>query len=583
MSDKISNNLTLPDSEVTTLADPDNAPGTVHQTPESGINISEIGGETVRLDNIVGGDQVEPDKNIIGDVVSGDKIGRDKITLGDLEDAAVAAGERSAVATKGGIAISGDVGGDLLISIGNTRIHLHPLVQSALVLITIGVVFLVTVQIYNVYKNQRKPKVMDGPFNVAMAELKVVDQDGKPIESKISDELYDLLKNSFESNDDEAPSYELWPPKYTGQIEGDTKEERKEAVEAKASEIRADIILYGVITQTDSLLEFTPEFYVSLDSFKDAEEIVGQHRLGEPLKFESGNEMRFYPPLKRRLEALSQVTIGLAYFKFGGFEDALNIFSDVNLKDHEGKEVVELLLANTNLLLASETKPDEYLIAASVHYDNALTINPSYARAKVGQAIVLRSMALGDLADPHFDRKIDEKLLDDAESAFKAALNLGVQHENANIEAKVHLGLGTIYRARAIALGQDVDSLEPAKAEFIQVVEEYENGNKRIENLAGNAYEELGWIAAVQGKLDDAIGYYDNATKLVEDRSRSRPFYRLGETYLQTGRTELALESFTQCIDFSGRFDNDEYLKKCTEAKNQPNNVVTSLQPDPTR
>jgi tetratricopeptide (TPR) repeat protein len=98
-----------------------------------------------------------------------------------------------------------------------------------------------------------------------------------------------------------------------------------------------------------------------------------------------------------------------------------------------------------------------------------------------------------------------------------------------------------------------------------------------LQSLAGNAYEESGWIAGIQGKSDDAIRYYETATKLVADRSRSRPFYRLGETCLQASQTELALESFTQCTDFSRRLDNEEYLKKCTEAKNQLNNVVTSF------
>ncbi len=510
--------------------------------------------------------------------IKGDLVERDKNTISNVSDSVLVIGQGGAAAAKGGIAFSGDVGGDLLISVGNTQIRLHLLVQIALILVTVGIIYLVTDQIYNLYMEQRIPRAMEGhQFNVAMAELTVIDQTGKPIDSQISNDLYGLLKNSFESNDKEAPAYELWPPKFTGQIEGNTKEERKRAAEAKAFDINADIILYGVVTQTDSRLEFTPEFYVSLDSFQDAEEIVGQHRLGGPLKFESGNEMKFYLPLLDRLSALSQVTIGLAYYKFGGFEEALHIFSDVDLKNHEGKEVVELLLANANLLLASDISPDEYLLAASEHYSNALTVNPSYARAQVGQAIVLHRLALGDLKDKDFDKKINKKLLDEAEFGYKAALGLGFQYENANIEAKVRLGLGKVYSIRVIALGQHVDSLAPAQVEFEQVVKEYENGNKRIKNLAGNAYEELGWIAKIQGDLKGAIEHYDRATKLVADRSKGRPFFRLGETYIQVDRAELALESFNQCIEFSERYGNQKYLDMCIKAKDQLHNIATSF------
>ena len=69
-------------------------------------------------------------------------------------------------------------------------------------------------------------------------------------------------------------------PEDTGPIQGETREERAAQCRT-ASEIGADVILYGILRSKGSGHEFRPEFFLTDRTLQGAEELVGQYELGE--------------------------------------------------------------------------------------------------------------------------------------------------------------------------------------------------------------------------------------------------------------------------------------------------------------
>ncbi len=491
-------------------------------------------------------DRTTPQKSINNQNVNKSS---DHITIGDVD-------KGSAVATGRGASAH--------IRIFNVDIRLLPLVVLLLIIISALAYFLL---------RPTTPNEMTGEFNVAVAEFTVVNQDGSLINSEDGQALSDFLFQRLDTNFDELDlkktiRYELWPPAYTGRIKGETRETRAEVAEELAQRIKAHVVIYGVITQAGDQSQFIPEFYVNYKGFEESEEITGQHELGSALRiklpFEATQLQAIEnPALSGRANALSLITIGLAYYSIDGFEQALDYFTQAEENrgwlQNAGKEIIYLLLGNANARLASKENSVEYLSPAFDHYDTALDINRTYTRAKVGQASVLYLIALGNPTDSSFET-VDLDQLDEAATVFEDALNLGNPPASANIEAKVSFGLGQINLVHAqIAEG---DWLAQAEAKFNQVVQEYENGNIRIIDLAGHAYARLAVIAYLQGNTDAAVDHYAHATQLVTPHYQSYYNTRLGEVYATANKIDLAIEAYNEAIKIAEFYGDEKSVVK---------------------
>jgi tetratricopeptide (TPR) repeat protein len=436
------------------------------------------------------------------------------------------------------------------IRVFNVNIQLLPVVGLLLIIIGILTYFLLRPTI---------PEEMTGEFNVAVAEFTVVTDDGSPVSSEdgqaLANFLFQRLDSSFaELDPQQTIRYEIWPPAYTGQIRGETREQRAEAAEALADRIKAHVIIYGVITESGDRSQFAPEFYVNYKGFEEGEEITGQHELGSTLRvrlpFEATQLQAVEnPALSGRANALGLITIGLAYYSIDNFEQALAYFSQAEANkgwlENAGKEIIYLLLGNANVRLASKEKSDQYLSAALDYYNTALDINGAYTRAKVGQASALYLMALGDPTNPSFETVASDQL-DQAATAFENALTLGNPPASANIRAKVNFGLGQIDLVRSQMA--DGDWLAQAEAKFKQVVQEYEQGNGRIIDLAGHAYARLALIASLHGNVDTAADHYTRATQLVTPYYQGYYYTRLGEVYARSEQIDQAIEAYDEAI-----------------------------------
>lgn len=371
-------------------------------------------------------------------------------------------------------------------------------------------------------------KAMSGEFNVAVAEFTAQNEAGQAIDSEdavlMADSLYKRLSATVTELALQDIDYQLWPPDKTGPVRGNSVAEREASAAVLADEIKADVLVGGVFTESGQTAAFSPEFYVDERGFQEAAEITGRHQLGRELLVFlpfSGIIDAENPALVARAKALSLMTVGLAYYALSSPDKAQDYFTQaLNVDDwlaSAGQEVAHLMLGKTNLLLAEQGNNVEPLATAEFHFAAAATIEPDYERATVGRAAVMYMMAIGDPDDP--EATIDIALLDQAEADFLAALNTKTIETNPILEARIRSSLGQIYLARVLQSGSIATWLEPAKDEFLRVLAIYEE-NEQLADIAGHAMARLGRIAWLEGRRDAAVAYYDQATPLVS------PYYQ---------------------------------------------------------
>jgi tetratricopeptide (TPR) repeat protein len=440
------------------------------------------------------------------------------------------------------------------------------------------------------------PYPMESGFNVVVNEFTVVDKNGSMVSSQdgraVADYIYDNLSYNFDEFN-LGERYYIRPPEHTCLIKGDSRDEREVNAEALAERINADIVVYGVIRKGDGPALFSPEFYVNYKSFQEAGEITGQHEFGDslsiplpfdPLKINPSNN----PALVARTQALSLVTVGLSYYSIDNYEVASRYFLQAkNIKgwaNLPGKEIIYLLLGNTGNRRYSAGKSAEYAVRVSYleealsNYNEALGLNDNYARAMVGKAGALYLQALGNPADNDF-ANLDIAKLDEAVRLYNDALTLIIQPDTANIETKIHFGLGKIYLAlylREFVENRDSDMpLSIANSEFNAVLEAYNdgNGNVSITNLAGHSYAFLGVIARVQKKYDDAIDLTTRAIEIVSPYYKSYYNITLGNIYVEICNLELATEAYQEAIRIANFYGFADLITEASSKLEEVENI----------
>ena len=402
-------------------------------------------------------------------------------------------------------------------------------------------------------------KFMTGQFNVAVAEFLVHDAEGKSIRSEDGSLLAAYIKGQIISQFTEIElnktvPYEVWGPKETGSVEGDTREARTLAAAELAQKIHAHVLIYGVIISDGNKSRFMPEFYVNHASFQDASEITGEHEIGSQLRlalpFTESIQAVENPALAGRVHAMDLITIGLAYYSVDDFENAVRFLEQAAAEQRwletSGKEVAYLLIGNTYIRWASKDDDAQYLPAAAKNYEEALRINPDYGRGLVGQANVLYLEALLD------NQEIDTVKLDQADELLTRALALEGQPESYNIPAKAHFQRGQIDMARykaQVPVISGGDWIAQAKNEFTFVIDDYEAGDTSLKSLASHAYFRLGECAFYRDAKDpQAIALIEKAISIASPFYEAEFTVSLGNIYNYRGEKEKAIQAYEDAI-----------------------------------
>ena len=301
----------------------------------------------------------------------------------------------------------------------------------------------------------------ENKFTVAFYPFGVVDENGRTILTDDGGDLAQYLFNRFEKSfaelDFDIP-YELRPPAHACAIRGKDREERADSAAESAEKIKADIIIYGTITDANVDPRLNLEFHVSYQGFSEGDEITGPYALGDQLPVDlpfdpESLSVIAHPAHIVWTDILSAITIGLSYYSADDFESALHYLETAEQIQQwpksDGKEIVHLLLGNAHLRLASREKSLEGFYAAREQYQKALDIDPAYTRAKVGEANTIYLLALGDPGNPQVE-DFDEGMLDDAEEEYLEALTAARISDDQTSISRITFGLGQIYLARAL-------------------------------------------------------------------------------------------------------------------------------------
>mgnify|MGYP006283227931 CR=1 FL=1 len=391
------------------------------------------------------------------------------------------------------------------------------------IVIVLGILVAVSYLIVQNFDSNQSDKMM-GEFNIAVAEFDVIDS------SKDTDaglQFSQIVVKELEKNLNEVdPNIDItyWGPSRVGKVAGLTKENRAMEAQDIAEKINADIVLYGIVDNLSAEWSVTPEFYFSLENSYDAEEIVGQHNLGSPIllpdKLSITSKVTLGDEMLVRNRILASISIGLAFYSVDQFDDALHYYQiaeeTVISNEVEGIDVVYLLAGNAALR-------NRDISLARSYYQKAIDNSPEYSRALIGMGWVNYYEALDPFEQTNDPAKTDQEKLLEAIRFYEAGLVAEEKPILADIETKVHFGLGHSYFLQAYASG--IHDFEEAITEFEAVIGDYSDGeNPRVKVLAEEAHGRLGLIYKLQQETKKAIDQYNTAASLCDNHDK-KSFY----------------------------------------------------------
>ncbi len=447
-----------------------------------------------------------------GDVVAGDK----NIKLEDdrnVSSAEISTAKQRGRKAKKSQVIHGNlevqdgdvVFGDKIIQFLQKTLNVYLFKDLKQLAFFLGVVILVVSGISGGIWYSRQPRVMDGDFNIAVAQFGEYQPDGtiKPSAraEKISNTLFNFMDGEFQASNfglKVQTSHKNMPL-----ILEDSQ------AKALAKKVHADIVIYGNIFSQDNQAEFSPRFYVAEKA--DANELTGQDELASPIDFDIlqlNTEDQINNVLRTRAKILFYFTKSLIYFSQNNPDPALQaiqtaISSAENLpKPFAGEEVLYLVAAKIHI------SRKEFEIANKL-LEQALILNPNYARAHLARGNIYYTLAN--------DANFDSELLGKALAEYQLAYQAKDQPEGAYIPIKAHTALGNIYVVMAEKT-DDPDLYSKAFENYDAVINEYsQTKDPFLQSYAATAYFGLGGAYEYQGNIEQAIKAYQRAYDLAED------------------------------------------------------------------
>ncbi|HEX2995026.1 MAG TPA: tetratricopeptide repeat protein, partial [Anaerolineales bacterium] len=379
--------------------------------------------------------------------------------------------------------------------------------------------------------NAFAPRAMPaGTFNIAVAEFGEMDSNGEVHASEagrlMSEWAVNYLRTELKKED---PNLVVWPNESTFFTRTRVGLVRPEIAETMASDLNADLLLYGYIDKGVDPPQLILNFWIAPQNQYKFEDIQGSTQIGKPIRVVNLADpgVSVQGELERQSTALAWVAIGLAQEQLGQSEDALQAF----LKAGESapkSELVQFFLGREYLFL-SEAQPErqeEFWDAAEESLLQAVALDDQYARAYIGLGALYRKRAdhLVEVALTS-DTTVDSQAgqwIEKAIQSYQKVLELkpdSKQYGNP-VEDVAQLALGNTYRLRGVValLNGDTDSalkdfdqaiqfIETSRPIFEASIPEHESYRRYL----AQAYEYLGSTYQWQGQAFDTAQQYDQA------------------------------------------------------------------------
>ncbi len=386
----------------------------------------------------------------------------------------------------------------------------------------------------------------------------------------------------------------LLGPDVVGRIEGKTPDEREQQATQLAQTYAADLVVYGVMTYDDltSQLRIQPEYYVVPDSFGDALEMTGAFRFGSPIgvSMPINRGLGVERELSARAASLAQVMVGLSLFLLEhDYQGALTAFEAAaklpGWEKMEGREVVDLLIGNTQLALAVDAAAAcdrEGVLArldeALLHFDSAAQQAPSYARAYAGKASAhyLASVwAPAASANCQFE-SIDPASLQLAAADIAAAQQASEQPKEIGVRSRMLLTEAQIGFMEwwTTAADPTLDALkqQPFWSTTEKVIANYENGdNASVGQVASDARLLRGQGLFALGDCWSAQDEFDAALAIAEmtPERRMDVWSLKGDCFVELQQTSAASDAYNQALQIARQLGSADDIAYFEAARRQ--------------
>ena len=391
------------------------------------------------------------------------------------------------------------------------------------------------------------PHIMGkGTFNVAVAEFGELGADGVIDSSTPGQLMREWTVNYLRDELKNDPNLVIWPD--LGNLFTRTFTRvplvEPDMAEEIASDINADLLLYGYIDTRSNPPELVLNFWVAPQDKYKFEDIQGNTQIGKPIRIVDLNDpgISVQGELERQSTAVAFIAMGLAQEQLGQSEDALAAF--LKAEEWAAQSAMVKFFIGREYLFLSERQPDreeELWQQAEQALQQAIAIDDQYARGYIGLGALYMKRA--------------NKLVENAKQSGQAPDPQAMQRVEQAIEAY-----------------QRVLDLKPDPKEYGNPVED-------VARLAlGNAYRLKGTIFLLQGNttsafraFDKALNFFENIRPIFEASIVEHESYRrylaqtyeyLGVTYQWQGRTfegaqvydsaltayKKSIDAFNQCI-----------------------------------
>jgi tetratricopeptide (TPR) repeat protein len=431
--------------------------------------------------------------------------------------------------------------------------------------------------------------VVDTPDKVTQGDADaVIERFAKSLDQQLSSEIGKSSLNL---------SYKMDGPSGVARIVGKDAQARQQSAISVLNDRDAKVAIYGVIHYDDTTQQMLlqPEFYVSADRyFNDAQELTGNYGFGKEIP---ANSLDDRGALGAHVTALSYVMTGLFEHMTQQFDSALKSYQAAlnvpNWADDDGKEIVYLLIGNSNMKLAEQSarQCDRSNVLAHVNdavtaYNQSKDLAPDFARVYAGLANASAVQALWqpEANDKCASQKIDIKSLQQAEQFITqyeekadAALvdeDKGVQRKLLLTEVQVHFFLWAVQDKAARS-----DDNNPEYQAMVKAV------NKIVQNYTSNsdstwaspvmeAYIFRGQALYARGQFRDALSDYTQAlgvyntiasdknitTQLIAPERAMTVYGYSGDAYFQLHDYVEAGKQYAQAIKIAKARNNTAAL-----------------------
>jgi tetratricopeptide (TPR) repeat protein len=371
---------------------------------------------------------------------------------------------------------------------------------------------------------------MSGDLNIAVAGFSTSGSTSDTVDPVVGDGLaqsvFERLPPQLTALETAGFEIQYRAPRDIGQARSGATQERARQLEALARKANADVIISANLNSAPGRTTVIPTLFLRQKKLQGAEELGGYHQLdpviidGDP---DSNLVMRkkLRDDLISRTGGIARLIVGLGFYNERQYSRAATEIqaAERDWADTIGRKIVHLFLGNI------EGKRGNYS-AAERNYRLALRTDPTYGRARLGLAALAFQKARGNCERDNASSRGLETTL----ALYQEVLRNERSSPGADPDLPIKVAFGLGHTDLCLSQAGVADKWTQAQEQLQLVVDEYNRGNQRIQELAAEAYADLGLSYLPAESMPNvqsyqrAAGAYERAVQISFDPHRQAIF-----------------------------------------------------------